>query len=74
LDPLNLMTKVPATALRVALGCVLLGSALGVASKAGAEVPVAAIVGAPLAAGALAWRILRGRRLSSPVLAAPERA
>jgi hypothetical protein len=45
-----------------------------VASKAGVEVPVAAIVGAPLAAGALAWWVLRGRRLSSPVLASPESA
>jgi uncharacterized membrane protein YfcA len=70
----NLMTRVPANGLRPALGCVLLGSALGVASKAGVEVPVAAIVGAPLAAGALAWWILRGRRLSSPVLASPESA
>jgi uncharacterized protein len=70
----NLMTRVPANGLRPALGCVLLGSALGVASKAGVEVPVAAIVGAPLAAGALAWWVLRGRRLSSPVLASPESA
>ena len=58
----NLMTRVPSTGLRVALGCVLLGSALGVASKGGVEVPVAAIVGAPLAAGAVAWLILRDRR------------
>jgi uncharacterized membrane protein YfcA len=67
----NLMTKVPATALRVALGCVLLGSALGVASKAGAEVPVAAIVGAPVVAGAVAWWVLRERRTRTPGVALP---
>ena len=58
----NLMTRVPAGGLRVALGCVLLGSSLGVASKAGVDVPVAAIVGVPLLAGAFAWLVLRERR------------
>jgi uncharacterized protein len=67
----NLMTRVPARGLRPALGCVLLGSALGVASKAGVEVPVAAIVGLPLLAGALAWWITRERPLTLP---APEQA
>jgi hypothetical protein len=65
------MTYVPATGLRVVLGCVLLGSALGVASKAGVDVPVAAIVGAPLAAGAVAWWILRGRRAQTPGVPLP---
>jgi uncharacterized membrane protein YfcA len=68
----TLMTRVPSTSLRVALGCVLLGSALGVATKGGVDVPVAAIVGAPVAAGVLAWLILRERRGSS--LAIPETA
>jgi uncharacterized protein len=67
----NLMTRVPSTGLRPALGCVLLGSALGVASKAGVSVPVAAIVGLPLLAGALAWWIARERPLALP---AAERA
>jgi len=40
---------------------VLLGSALGVLSKAGADVPVAAIVGVPLAVGALAAVLHRAR-------------
>lgn len=70
----GLMTRVPSTGLRLALGCVLLGSALGVASKAGMDVPVAAIVGAPVAAGVLAWLVLRERRPSPPPLAAPEQA
>jgi hypothetical protein len=55
---------------------VLLGSALGVASKAGIDVPVAAIVGAPIAAGVVSWLILRERRdrvVSSPI-ATPEQA
>ncbi|HVE68631.1 MAG TPA: sulfite exporter TauE/SafE family protein [Solirubrobacteraceae bacterium] len=57
----NLMTRVPSNGLRPALGCVLLGSALGVASKAGIEIPVAAIVGLPAAAGVAAWVLARGR-------------
>jgi hypothetical protein len=67
----NLMTKVPATGLRVALGCVLLGSALGVASKAGVDVPVAAIVGAPVVAGVIAWWVLHDRRTRTPGVALP---
>jgi uncharacterized membrane protein YfcA len=57
----NLMTRVPSGGLRPALGCVLIGSALGVASKAGAEIPVAAIVGIPAAAGLGAWVMARAR-------------
>lgn len=47
----SLLTRVPTNGLRPALGCVLLGSALGVLSKAGADIPVAAVVGLPLAVG-----------------------
>ncbi|MGE5636815.1 MAG: sulfite exporter TauE/SafE family protein [Nocardioidaceae bacterium] len=57
-----LLPRVPAAGLRPALGCVLLGSALGVLSKAGVDVPAAAIVGVPLAAGAAAWVAHRLRR------------
>ena len=67
----NLMTRVPSRGLRPALGCVLVGSALGVASKAGVPVPVAAIVGVPLATGVVAWLVLRGRRDEAPPPAAP---
>jgi uncharacterized protein len=70
----HLMTRVPADGLRPALGCVLLGSALGVASKAGVYVPVAAIVGLPLLAGAVAWWVLRERRASALALPAAEQA
>ena len=57
----GLITKVPSNGLRPALGCVLLGSALGVATKAGVDVPVGAIVGIPAAVGVAAWLIHRGR-------------
>ncbi|WP_205696611.1 sulfite exporter TauE/SafE family protein [Conexibacter sp. SYSU D00693] len=56
-----LIDKVPAQVLRPALGCVLLGSALGVLSKAGVDVPGAAIVGIPAAVGVGAWLIHRSR-------------
>ena len=56
-----LITKVPAAGLRPALGCVLLGSALGVLTKAGVEIPGYAIVGAPVAIGLLAWTVHRAR-------------
>ena len=48
--------------LRPVLGCVLLGSALGVLKKAGVDVPPAALIGVPLAVGVLAWLLARGRR------------
>ena len=57
-----LVTHVPANGLRPALGCVLLGSALGVLSKAGLDVPAAAIIGAPLLAGAAAFLLRRRPR------------
>jgi len=74
----HLVTRVPPAGLRAALGCVLLGSALGVASKAGADVPVAAILGAPLGVGVLAWALHRARTSGAPppapVVPAPEQA
>jgi uncharacterized protein len=56
-----LVSHVPVAVLRPTLGCVLLGSALGVMTKAGAELPAWVIVGAPLAAGALAWAVHRSK-------------
>ncbi len=56
-----LITKVPASGLRPALGCVLLGSALGVLTKAGVELSAAVIVGVPAGAGALAFALHRLR-------------
>ena len=63
-----LLPRVPASALRPALGCVLLGSALGVLSKAGTDVPAWVIVGVPLLVGAVAYGVRP--RLSAPVPAA----
>jgi uncharacterized protein len=56
-----LVGRVPVNALRPALGCVLLGSALGVLTKAGAHLPALAIVGVPLGAGLLVWAVRRMR-------------
>jgi uncharacterized membrane protein YfcA len=57
----RLVTHVPGAVLRPVLGCVLLGSALGVLSKAGVDVPPAALVGVPVAVGIAAWFIQRAR-------------
>jgi uncharacterized protein len=61
----QLITTVPASGLRPALGCVLLASALGVLSKAGVAVPPEVLVGLPLAAGLAAYTLSRARRISS---------
>lgn len=57
----HFIVKVPAHVLRPMLACVLLGSALGVLKKAGADVPAAAIVGVPVLTGVLAWWLYRRR-------------
>jgi hypothetical protein len=67
----HLVTRVPAGALRPVLGCVLLGSALGVLSKAGVAVPPTALVGVPVAVGIVAWLIQRGRTAPRELKAAP---
>ena len=58
-----LLPLVPVAGLRPALGCVLLGAALGVLSKAGVDLPAAVIVGVPLVAGAVAFAVHRIRRI-----------
>ncbi len=55
----HFIVKVPAHVLRPMLACVLLGSALGVLKKAGADVPAAAIVGVPTLTGVFAWWLYR---------------
>ncbi|MDP8968176.1 MAG: sulfite exporter TauE/SafE family protein, partial [Actinomycetota bacterium] len=47
----QLIDRVPAHGLRPVLGCVLLGSALGVLTKAGVALPAAVLVGVPLMIG-----------------------
>jgi uncharacterized membrane protein YfcA len=56
-----LVGRIPAVVLRPALGCVLLGSALGVLTKAGVDLPTWTIVGIPCIAGAGAALIHRTR-------------
>jgi uncharacterized membrane protein YfcA len=61
-----LIARVPAAGLRSALGCVLLGSSLGVLSKAGVDVPTWLIPAAPAAAGLLAFVVHRLRPRPRP--------
>jgi uncharacterized membrane protein YfcA len=66
-----LVGRVPVGFLRPALGCVLLGSALGVLTKAGVELSAWAIVGIPVAVGAAAWVMhrIQFRRAPEPAWA-----
>ena len=57
----RLSRVVPAAALRPALGCVMLGSGLGVLTKAGVDVSPWLIVGAPTAIGVVAYAFSRAR-------------
>jgi uncharacterized protein len=59
----RLSRSVPAGGLRPALGATMLAAALGVASKAGMDLPAYAIVGPPLIALALAYWLSRNRAL-----------
>ena len=61
----RLSRSVPAGGLRPALGAAMLASALGVASKAGLDLPAYAIVGPPLLALALAYLLARGRSVGA---------
>jgi uncharacterized protein len=55
----RLSRHIPAAALRPALGCVMLGSALGVISKAGADLSAWVILGPPVLVGFLAYGFQR---------------
>jgi uncharacterized membrane protein YfcA len=69
----RLARSVPAGGLRPALGAAMLASALGVASKAGLDLPAYAILGPPLVALAFAYWLsrARGRRAAVRAEAAP---
>ena len=56
-----LMPMVPVTGLRYGIGVVLVAAALGVLTKAGVDVPAAAIVGVPLFLGIVCWVVHRQR-------------
>ena len=62
----HLIGHISANALRPALGCVLLASALGVLTKAGVDVPPLALVGLPLAVGLGSFALLRSRIVPPP--------
>ena len=64
-----LVGRVPAGFLRPALGCVLLGSALGVLSKAGLDLSAWEILGVPVVVGAVAWLVHRLQFRKAPVAA-----
>src|SRR3954463_2163417 len=63
-----LLPRVSAGMLRPTLGCVMLGSALGVASKAGADRAAWQIIGPPVAVGILAYGFQMGhtRKVAVP--------
>ncbi|MCW3010094.1 MAG: sulfite exporter TauE/SafE family protein [Solirubrobacterales bacterium] len=61
-----LLPRVPAAGLRPLLGCVLLAAALGIATKAGLELPAAGIVGPPVLMGALFFLLHRYRPTPAP--------
>ena len=58
----HLARRVPAAALRPALGCVMLGSALGVFKKAGVDIAPWVIFGAPLLVLLASYALHRARR------------
>ncbi len=64
-----LIGRIPADVLRPALGCVLLGSALGVFTKAGADLPTWTIVGIPALVGLAAVAITKLRNAEPPAAA-----
>jgi uncharacterized membrane protein YfcA len=57
----NLSTRLPQEWLRLALATVMLASGLSLVSKAGVDLPVVVLIGAPLAVGALSAAVLRRR-------------
>jgi uncharacterized membrane protein YfcA len=67
----RLARVVPPGGLRPALGCAMLGSALGVASKAGLDLPAYAIIGPPILVGVLAYALARSRSRRRAMAAAP---
>jgi hypothetical protein len=67
-----LSSHVPAVVLRPALGCVLLGSALGVLTKAGVDLPTWTIVGVPVIVGVLAALVHRVQVRRHPARPLPE--
>jgi uncharacterized membrane protein YfcA len=63
----HLVPYVPVAGLRTTLGAVLAAASLGVVSKAGADIPAAAIVVVPAVIGLIAFYLHRRRALLLPV-------
>jgi uncharacterized protein len=71
----HLITKVQVEALRMALAIVLIGSSLGLATKAGLDIPPGVIAIVPvLLAIVIGWHALRPRALRPPSLPGADRA
>ena len=62
----HLSTLLPQTWLRVALGTVMVASSLALIGKAGLDIPVAVLVGAPIAIVAVSAGVLRRRAHQRP--------
>jgi uncharacterized membrane protein YfcA len=67
----HLARHIPAAALRPALGCVMLGSGLGVLSRVGAGIPPWVIVGAPTLVGIAAYALYRARVVPAAAASTP---
>jgi hypothetical protein len=65
-----LLPRVPAGVLRPTLGCVLLGSALGVVTKAGADIPTWTVVAVPTLVGLAVFAVHRLRSRAPEVATA----
>jgi uncharacterized membrane protein YfcA len=65
----GLLGKVPVDGLRPTLGVVLLAAALGVLTKAGVDLPIAAILGIPACVGIAAYLLHRTRPRGEEMLA-----
>ena len=67
----NISTRMPSSGLRPTLGIVLLASGLGVATKAGAGIPAAVLIGVPVLLAILALGLHRMRSRAATLPGAP---
>jgi uncharacterized membrane protein YfcA len=63
----SLVPFVPMHGLRYTLGVVLFAASIGVLTKAGVNIPVPVVVGAPLALGGYCWYVHRQRTDAAPL-------
>ena len=67
----NISTRMPSSGLRPALGIVLLGSGLGLLSKAGADIPAAVLIGVPVLLALLTLGLHQVRTRAAALPGAP---